>query len=67
MIIRHSNGDINQSVQHEPTHDPNNGQFQNLRRFSLLRLPTAGYTGSVKYLTDVEWDKAYLSIIKVFK
>ena len=43
MIIRHSNGDINQSVQHKPTHDPNNGQFQNLRQSSLLRLPTAGY------------------------
>ena len=46
MIIRHSNRDINQSVQHEPTHDPNNGRFQNLRRSSLLQLPTAGYTSS---------------------
>ena len=45
MIIKHSNGDINQLVQHEPTHDPNNGRFQNLRRSSLLRLLTASYKG----------------------
>ena len=44
MIIRHSNRDINQSVQHEPTHDPINGRFQNLHRSSLLWLLTAGYS-----------------------
>ena len=44
MIIRHSNRDINQSVQHKATCNPNNGQFQNLHWSSLLRLPTADYT-----------------------
>ena len=45
MIIRHSNGDISQSVhQHNTTCDPIIGRFQNLRWFSLLWLPTASYT-----------------------
>ena len=47
MIIRHSNRDINQSVQHETTYDPNNGWFQNLRRSSLLRLLTASYISPI--------------------
>ena len=46
MILKHSNGDINQSVQHEPTHDSNNGWFQNLCRSSLLWLLTAGYNST---------------------
>ena len=57
MIIRHSNGDINQSVQHEQTHDSNNGQFQNLRWSSLLRLPTASYT----------WPMLSLMIASIFQ
>ena len=34
---------INQYSTSKPTHDPINGQFQNLCRSSLLQLPTAGY------------------------
>ena len=44
ISIRHSNGDISQSIhQHNTTCDPNNGQFQNLRQSSLLWLPTSDY------------------------
>ena len=59
MIIKHSNGDINQSVRHKPTHDPNNGQFQNLHQSSLLRLPTASYKGHV-FTHIVGWASEHL-------
>ena len=43
MIIKHSNKDINQSVQqHKATCHPN-GQFQNLHWSSLLQLLTASH------------------------